>query len=408
MARYHVRADGSMGVCTARSGQCPFGSEEGTRHFTSEARARAYSEERVKEMNPVTPRLKRYHRTFMDMSTLPQYRNGQSVKTVGDLRSSINSNYSDRYLTVRDPHTGVALTISDIRKQDDGSVVLVPYVDTDGNGVLPNRFNTVAALKHELGTCGDDAMVSVLDWETGEPTRISHVAYDYESGGIRIDYGHMEYPFSKYVETHTVYRGTDADGFDSPAYQDMVQRIRAMKPGEYAYVYNEDDDGMMEVGSSSFYSDRAFDMMNVQLRDTVPTVMLQSGLIGKNPDDVTASDVITYQYRKDGTVVSSNEGVRCFNSQVPESMVILRSHDDADQQRQEAEAALRALVPDAGPYTDVRIWKVSDVRDTNGNRIDGVSVYCSGTNMPAWSTLDDSSYAPFSPWEPMMDDDQLG
>ena len=47
MARYHVRADGSMGVCTARPGQCPFGSEEGTRHFTSESRARAYSEERI-------------------------------------------------------------------------------------------------------------------------------------------------------------------------------------------------------------------------------------------------------------------------------------------------------------------------------------------------------------------------
>lgn len=44
MARYHVKADGSMGVCTAREGNCPFGGEEGTRHFTSESEARAYSE----------------------------------------------------------------------------------------------------------------------------------------------------------------------------------------------------------------------------------------------------------------------------------------------------------------------------------------------------------------------------
>lgn len=48
MARYHVRADGSMGVCTAREGNCPFGSEEGTRHFTNKADAERFSEERVK------------------------------------------------------------------------------------------------------------------------------------------------------------------------------------------------------------------------------------------------------------------------------------------------------------------------------------------------------------------------
>lgn len=44
MARYHVKADGSMGVCTAREGNCPFGGEEGTKHFGNESEARAYSE----------------------------------------------------------------------------------------------------------------------------------------------------------------------------------------------------------------------------------------------------------------------------------------------------------------------------------------------------------------------------
>lgn len=29
MTRYHVRTDGSMGVCTAREGNCPYGGEEG-------------------------------------------------------------------------------------------------------------------------------------------------------------------------------------------------------------------------------------------------------------------------------------------------------------------------------------------------------------------------------------------
>ena len=48
MARYHVRADGSMGVCTAKEGHCPFGGEEGTRHFTSKTEAQRYSEKMIK------------------------------------------------------------------------------------------------------------------------------------------------------------------------------------------------------------------------------------------------------------------------------------------------------------------------------------------------------------------------
>lgn len=44
MARYHVKADGSMGVCKAKEGNCPFSGDEGTKHFTSESEARAYSE----------------------------------------------------------------------------------------------------------------------------------------------------------------------------------------------------------------------------------------------------------------------------------------------------------------------------------------------------------------------------
>ncbi len=48
MARYHVRADGSMGSCAAREGHCPFDGEEGTRHFTSKTEAQRYSEGRIK------------------------------------------------------------------------------------------------------------------------------------------------------------------------------------------------------------------------------------------------------------------------------------------------------------------------------------------------------------------------
>lgn len=49
MARYHVKADGSMGVCTAREGNRPFGGEEGTKHFTNKTEARAYSERLVRQ-----------------------------------------------------------------------------------------------------------------------------------------------------------------------------------------------------------------------------------------------------------------------------------------------------------------------------------------------------------------------
>lgn len=51
MARYHVKADGSMGICTARDGNCPFGDDEGTKHFASEAEARIYSERLIKDFS---------------------------------------------------------------------------------------------------------------------------------------------------------------------------------------------------------------------------------------------------------------------------------------------------------------------------------------------------------------------
>ena len=45
MARYHVKADGSMGVCTAKEGNCPYGGEEGTKHFSNKADAMRYAEQ---------------------------------------------------------------------------------------------------------------------------------------------------------------------------------------------------------------------------------------------------------------------------------------------------------------------------------------------------------------------------
>lgn len=47
MKTYHVKADGSMGVCKAQDGNCPFG--DGAKHFTNEAEAQAYAEKMVKD-----------------------------------------------------------------------------------------------------------------------------------------------------------------------------------------------------------------------------------------------------------------------------------------------------------------------------------------------------------------------
>ena len=48
MARYHVKADGSMGVCTAQEGNCQYGGEEGTKHFSNKADAMRYAEQVIK------------------------------------------------------------------------------------------------------------------------------------------------------------------------------------------------------------------------------------------------------------------------------------------------------------------------------------------------------------------------
>ena len=47
MKKYHVKADGSMGVCKAQDGNCPLAGE-GAKHFTNEAEAQACAEKIIK------------------------------------------------------------------------------------------------------------------------------------------------------------------------------------------------------------------------------------------------------------------------------------------------------------------------------------------------------------------------
>ena len=49
MSMYHVKADGSMGNCTAKEGHCPFGGDSGTKHFTSITEAQAYAEKIIRD-----------------------------------------------------------------------------------------------------------------------------------------------------------------------------------------------------------------------------------------------------------------------------------------------------------------------------------------------------------------------
>lgn len=81
MARYHVKSDGSMGVCTAKEGNCPFASEEGTRHFTNKADAMTYAEQMIKT--------KEVHDTSLKKSSS----NGGGSKP--PITSSINASSED-------------------------------------------------------------------------------------------------------------------------------------------------------------------------------------------------------------------------------------------------------------------------------------------------------------------------
>lgn len=71
MTRYHVKADGSMGVCTANEGHCPFGGDAGTKHFTSESEAQAYAEKIVKTTNNGGMKMKKTKMNEVKRTTYP-------------------------------------------------------------------------------------------------------------------------------------------------------------------------------------------------------------------------------------------------------------------------------------------------------------------------------------------------
>ena len=453
MTRYHVRTDGSMGVCTAREGNCPFGSEAGTRHFSSERNARAYSEERIKAYSAGKALGVSFRKSHKSKNQRPQSdeRHGldlpprqdrlntkeRKFDTAAALQKQL-SNPTVEYapVVVEDPSTGVPLKITSVERDGD-VLILRPYVPTKedvitksqlGGKIRSSRLrdiitpiSTVEDLKHELASVDGDVKVYVDDWKTGTLSEISHLSYDASSGRTKINYGKLTYPFSDRVGSYVSYGNSEAQGLHSPAFKDLAGRLEDAEPGEYCYVLDSSGDGRSrEVGSASFYDDEDFDTTTVGLEGSIPSVSFDK-TDAVELEDLTSSDVQDYRALEDGGVVtSSDSGVRFYNAQVPEKFVMIQqptagdsmseeewdesSDEDKDEflpdRKAEVEAVFRAMIPDADDSVDWRFWRVDDVRDRNGDRIDGVSVYCAGTNYPGLKTPDDWTYGPLSPWRP--------
>lgn len=257
--------------------------------------------------------------------------------------------------------------------------------------------------------------------ETGTVSEISHLSYDSSSGKTKINYGKLTYPFSDRVNTYTSYSNNKAQGLDSPAFKDLAGRLENAEPGEYCYVLDSSDAGQSrEVGSASFYDDADFDTSTTELKGSIPSVSFDK-TNAVELEDLTSSDVQDYRALEDGGIVtSSDSGVKFYNAQVPEKFVMIQqptagdsmseeewyesSDEDRDEflpdRKAEVEGVFKAMIPDADDSVDWRFWRVDDVRDKNGDRIEGVSVYCAGTNYPGLRTSEDWTYGPQSPWKP--------
>lgn len=452
MTRYHVRTDGSMGVCTAREGNCPYGGEEGTRHFTNKAEALRYSEERIKaysagkalgdsfrkshkSKNQRSQSDERHDLDLLPRQDLPKTKE-RRFATAAALKEQLSNPTVDYApVVMEDPYTGAPLKITSIERDGD-VIILRPYVPTKedvitesqlGGKIRSSRLRdiitpvpTVEDLKHELDSVDGNSKIYVDDWKTGTLSEISHLSYDASSGMTKINYGRVTYPFSDRINTYTVYGNNEAQGLDSPAFKDLAGRLEDAASGEYCYVLDFWDGQTREVGSSSFYDDADFDTATVGLEGSIPSVSFDKTDAVKL-EDLTFSDVEDYRAFEDGEVVtSSDSGVRFYNAQVPERFVMIQqpiagdsmseeewdeaSDEDRDEflpdRKAEVEAVFKAMIPDADDSVDWRFWRVDDVRDKNGDKIEGVSVYCAGTNYPGLSTPDDWTYGPQSPWRP--------
>ena len=452
MTRYHVRTDGSMGVCTAREGNCPFSGEEGTRHFTNKAEALRYSEERIKAYSAgkaLGDSFRKFHKSKNqrsqsderhDLDLLPRQdlpkTKERRFATAAALKEQLSNPTVDYApVVMEDPYTGVPLKITSIERDGD-VLILRPYVPTKedvitesqlGGKIRSSRLRdiitpvpTVEDLKHELDSVDGNSKIYVDDWKTGTLSEISHLSYDASSGMTKINYGRLAYPFSDRINTYTVYGNNEAQGLDSPAFKDLAGRLEDAASGEYCYVLDFWDGQTREVGSSSFYDDADFDTATVGLEGSIPSVSFDKTDAVKL-EDLTFSDVEDYRALEDGGVVtSSDSGVRFYNAQVPERFVMIQqpiagdsmseeewdeaSDEDRDEflpdRKAEVEAFFKAMIPDADETVDWRFWRVDDVRDKNGDKIEGVSVYCAGTNYPGLTTPDDWTYGPQSPWRP--------
>lgn len=164
--KWHVKADGTMGECTARDGNCPFQNENGTRHFTREKDARAYSEERIKAVETgrkLGTNLKRSSKASDDTI---QSKVSSHTKEAYGIDPWVNDDEQHR---LAGDSTSVYLNDKNTSKaamHGNTSGGRREQAPQDNPPVPKRRMKTVSALRDDLACYDDSFPINIMDPET--------------------------------------------------------------------------------------------------------------------------------------------------------------------------------------------------------------------------------------------------
>ena len=81
MAKYHIKKDGTPGVCRAQNGKCPFGGE--SEHFPTKEEAQNYADKRheaIEQRNKLAVQFIRNRSLDIERALYPTYENIDKVK----------------------------------------------------------------------------------------------------------------------------------------------------------------------------------------------------------------------------------------------------------------------------------------------------------------------------------------
>lgn len=164
--KWHVKADGTMGECTARDGNCPFQNENGTLHFTRESDARAYSEERIKAVETgrkLGTNLKRSSKASDDTI---QSKASIHTKEAHGINPWVNDDEQHR---LAGDSTSVYLNDKNTSKaamHGNTSGGRREQAPQDNPPVPKRRMKTVSALRDDLACYDDSFPINIMDPET--------------------------------------------------------------------------------------------------------------------------------------------------------------------------------------------------------------------------------------------------